>query len=183
MDFLVPTAPSVSEELAVIQAKRYLTKYQQMANEYLLFPFVDCPCVVMCPKSDDPVTVNQVHRQIQLDVVDGGGSGSFTGLLGISFQGSTSYITLGSPSSDNCEAVLEANAKFDDVTCTYTSVSSTARRFVITFVSWPKLPQENNIYTHNGNPASTDFLCDVSKTDSTIQCTYSDVVSTNLRGM
>lgn len=136
----------------------------------------------MCPKSDDPVTVNQAYRQIQLDVVDGGGSGSFTGHLGLTFQGSTSFLTLGTPSSDNCEATLEANAKFGDVTCTYTSVSATRRRFAITFVSWPKLPKENNLYSHDGNPASTDFLCDVSKTDSTVQCTFSDVVTTNLRG-
>jgi hypothetical protein len=135
----------------------------------------------MCPKSDDPVTVNQVYRQIQLDVTDAGAT--FTGYLGITFQGETSYITLGSPSSSNCETVLETNPKFTDVTCTYTSVSATVRRFEITINSWPQLPKENNLHFHTGNPAITDFLCDMSKTDSTATCTFSDLVTTNLRGM
>jgi len=138
----------------------------------------DCS-LIMCPKGDDPVTVNQVYRQIQLDVTDPGST--FTGQLGITFQGETSYITLGAPTSSNCETTLEANPKFSDVTCTYTSVSASVRRFAITFVSWPRLPKENNLYFHEGNPAITDFLCDVSKTDSTVTCAFTDLVNTNLR--
>ena len=136
----------------------------------------------MCPKGDDPVTPNQVSRQIQLLVVDGTDTGSFTGHLGVSFQGVTSFLTLGSPSSANCEEVLEANPKFGGVTCNYTSNSSSTRWFDITFNTWPTFPKENNLYSHQGNPASTEFLCDVSRTDSTVQCTFSDLVSTNLRG-
>ena len=134
----------------------------------------------MCPKGDDPVTVNQAYRQIRLEVVDAGGT--FTGYLGINFQDSTSFIHLGYPSSSNCESVMEADPKFADVTCEYSQVSTTTRRFDIAFVAWPTLPKENNLYFHNGNPASTDFLCDVSRTDSTVECTFSDLVTTNLRG-
>jgi hypothetical protein len=137
----------------------------------------------MCPKSDDPVTVNQVYRQIQLDVTAPGGvSAVFWGQLGVAFQGATSYISLGAASSDDCEAILEANAKFDDVTCTYSEQSTDVRRFVITFISWPLLPKEDNFHFHTGNPSINEFLCDVAKTDSGVTCAYTDVVTTNLRG-
>lgn len=135
---------------------------------------------VMCPKGDDPVTVNQEHRQIQLDVTDAGAS--FTGHLGLTFQGSTSYLSLGDPSSLDCETVLEMNPKFEDVTCVYTAQSATVSRFDITFVAWPRLPKENNLHFHTGNPDITEFLCDVTRTDSTVTCAFTDVVSSNLRG-
>lgn len=138
---------------------------------------------VMCPKGDDPVTENQVSRQLQLLVIDGTGVGTFTGHLGVTFQGSTTYLTLGDPSSENCEEVLELNPKFDDVSCNFTANSTTKLWFDITFESWPTFPQENNLFFHDGNPANTDFLCDVSKTDSTVLCQFLDTVNTNLKGM
>jgi hypothetical protein len=112
----------------------------------------------MCPKGDDPVTDSQAYRQIKLTVSD---YAPFAGTLGISFQGEKSFISLANPSSSNCEAALETSNKFDDVTCTYAVIDSDQITFDITFVSWPKFPQENNLYTHSGNPSTSDFLCDM----------------------
>ena len=134
----------------------------------------------MCPKGDDPLTDSQNYRQILLTIFD---YSPFTGVVGVSFQGDTTFISLASPSSSDCETSFEASDKFDDVTCVYTDLENHKISFAITFISWPKLPQENNLYSHSGNPAASDFTCDISRTDTNTLCTFTDVVNTDLRGI
>ena len=137
---------------------------------------------VMCPKGDDPVTDSQNYRQIKLAVSD---MGTMNGTLGITFQGETSFVSLVAPSSSDCETSLESSEKFGDVTCVYAEVGNdllSEIEFDITFVSWPKLPKENNLYTHNGNPFISEFTCDISRTDPTTLCTFTNIEDTYLRG-
>ncbi|CAE7549684.1 unnamed protein product, partial [Symbiodinium microadriaticum] len=134
----------------------------------------------MCPKADDPVTDNQNYREILLTV---GGPSGFTGTLGLTFQGETTLLPLASMTDSTCESLLEAAEKFGDITCDYTAVSATQHTFLLTFVTWPLTPKENNLYTHDGNPATTDFMCDISSmSSSTVTCAFTDVSASNLRG-
>lgn len=135
---------------------------------------------VMCPKGDDPVTDGQNYRRILLNVSDS--DAPFTGVLGVQFQGETTFISLATANSSNCETLLEASAKFDNVNCTFANLGSGQVSFDITFFSWPKFPQENNLYSHSGNPSASDFTCDISRTDSSTLCTFTDVVNTDIRG-
>ena len=135
---------------------------------------------MMCPKADDPVTDNQNYREILLTV---NGPVNFGGSLGLTFQGETTLLPLASMTDSTCESLLEGAEKFGDVSCDYTAVSTTQLTFAITFVSWPLMPRENNLYTHDGNPAATDFMCDMSRIDlAGVICTFTDVTSSNLRG-
>jgi hypothetical protein len=134
----------------------------------------------MCPKGDDPMTDNQNYRQILLTVQD---YAPFSGVLGVSFQGETTFISLASPTSSDCETSFEASEKFDDITCVYSANDDGDELyFDITFVSWPRLPEENNLYSHSGNPSTSDFTCDITRTDPNTVCIFSDVVTTQLRG-
>ena len=136
---------------------------------------------IMCPKGDDPRTDSQNYRQILLTVKD---YDPFTGVLGINFQGETTFISLASPSSSDCETAFEASDKFDDVNCTYTALVNSVISFDLTFISWPKFPKENNLFPpHGGNPSTSDFTCDISRTDPNTVCTFTDVVNTQLRGL
>jgi len=133
----------------------------------------------MCPKGDDPATDSQSYRQILLTVTD---YPPFTGLLGVQFQGETTFMSLSAPNSSHCEAAFEASEKFDDITCAYSrNVDGDKMYFDLTFISWPKLPKENNLYSHNGNPRASEFTCDISRTDDNTVCTFTDVVNTFLR--
>jgi hypothetical protein len=133
----------------------------------------------MCPKADDPITGNQDPRRIMLTV---DGTSGFGGTLGFTFQGEITLLPFASMTDATCEAILEGADKFADITCDYTAVSATQHTFDITFESWPLAPMENNLYTHDGNPAATDFLCDMSRMDSGTTCTFTDVTTTNLQG-
>ena len=52
--------------------------------------------VALCPKGDDPLTVNQNYRQIQLSIHTHVSSGE----IGLEYAGQTSYLSLSNPG--NC---------------------------------------------------------------------------------
>jgi hypothetical protein len=134
---------------------------------------------VMCPKGDDPVTDNQFYRKITLMVTT---DSHFQRKLGITFQGSTTFISLNSPSSSDCKTQLELNPKFSEINCDYEYIDSKTFALNITFIKFPTQPYENNLYTHNGNPLITDFLCDISHTKDDVECHFSNVYDDNIKG-
>lgn len=134
----------------------------------------------MCPKGDDPLTINQDYREFSLTVY--AGDGYFSGTLGIQFMGSSVTLSLTSPSSAECIQAFENSLLFNYVNCKYSASTSTERLYVITVYSWPTYPRENNLHSHNGNPAITNFYCDTSNTNSGVYCVFKDIVNTNIRG-
>jgi hypothetical protein len=137
----------------------------------------DCS-LSMCPKGDDPLTLNQNNRQVLLTVT----ASAFAGSLGIEFKGETSFISLTNPSDSNCVAGLKTSGKIGIVGCEYTVVSGTEITFKITFYSWPTYSKENNLHSHNGNPLITDFYCDNTLSTNPVSCLFSDVQNTNIKG-
>lgn len=136
----------------------------------------------MCPKGDDPLTLNQNYRTFQLDTYST--TTTATGNLIVTFQGGRIYLPMSSPSSSGCKSAFESSGYFDSVECTYTSVTSYHRKYQIEVLQWPVSPQQNNIWTHSGNPDISNFGCDTSLVESaSITCKFSDVYNTNVRGM
>lgn len=135
----------------------------------------------MCPKGDDPMTMDQSYRQIQMTVTRSTG-GALHGTIGMIFQGKISYISLTNPSDTDCMTGLTNSRSYGLVGCTYTNSSSHKYVFNIIFYSWPSYPTENNLYFHDGNPPIASFSCDTLLTDSGVVCSFSDVVSTNIQG-
>ena len=150
--------------------------YFWLCHRIHLFHFV-----VMCPKGDDPMTLNQNYKQIMLVVESP--NGAVSGSLGIVYGGFTSLISLSSPSSTNCQTALESSPMIDSVACHFHEITSHELTYNITFLSFPTFPKENNLHTNDGNPPPTDFYCDVSQAaPSGIRCFFTDVVATNVRG-
>jgi hypothetical protein len=137
---------------------------------------------VMCPKGDDPLTLNQQNRKLRLTVSSS--SQSLQGFVGLQFAGVTAWIAVGesSASSSSCKASLEASGRFQSVVCTYSSSSSFQRIFDVEVLAWPIQPGFNNLYSHNGNPGLADFFCDISQSNSDAVCHFTDLVSSNLVG-
>lgn len=136
----------------------------------------------MCPKGDDPKTINQNYRSIQL-LVASSGSFDLEGRLGIQFMGTKVEITLGSETtSERCTSELAFHGMFGHVNCEYTYINRLTEVFNITFYSWPTQPLDNNLYTHTGNPSIYDFYCDVTEITRFTTCTFTDVQAHNIRG-
>jgi hypothetical protein len=122
--------------------------------------------------------MNQNYRKIRLTVYTSDPSGS----LGIEFLGTTTYMSLSTITSKACETALESSDKIGDVACTYTEVSSAVHQFDITFYSWPTFVKENNLHSNDGNPAISEFYCDVSQVGSSTYCEFTDVQNSEIRG-
>ena len=133
----------------------------------------------MCPKGDDPLTINRNHREIILRVHS---DYTLSGSLGVEYNGETSILSLTSPSSTNCRKALQTSNFMGDLACAFREASTTNFLYNITFYNWPTFPKENNFHVNNGNPAITDFYCDVSQASSGVYCTFTDVVTTDLPG-
>ena len=134
----------------------------------------------MCAKGDDPLTINQNYRQMKFSVkVD---SGSIAGDVGISFQGTTTYVDLDAPSGAMCKNAVEASPHFGTVGCFYTAVSGQEASFDFVFYSWPLMSRGNNLFSHDGNPVLSSFHCDVSLLiGDNPQCLFEDVQVDNVR--
>jgi len=139
----------------------------------------DCS-LVMCPKGDDPLTINQNYRTITLTVSKT--SGSWTGSLGFQFQGVSTYLSLTSPSASNCISTLQSSPHMGLVGCSVTNPSALTIQYSITFYSWPTNVKSNNLHYHDGNPPLRDFLCDTSLASTDVSCAWGDVWNTNVVG-
>ena len=132
----------------------------------------------MCPKGDDPLTINQNYRTFQLTVKTS--DNSFTGSLTLKFEGGTASFSLANPSSTDCRLGLENSGLFGYINCQYSYITSYSMLFTITIYSWPIYPQQNNLHSHDGNPLISEFYCDVTSTSSKVSCEFYDVINSNL---
>lgn len=138
----------------------------------------------MCPKGDDPLTVNQNYRQLLMTVTTIKNSGK----IGLEFNGKTAYFSLSHPG--DCGNTLSNSGSFGFVGCTYTLTTNSYASYVLytfaftlSFYSWPTFPTDNNLYSNNGNPSRYEFFCDITyATDSGTYCTFTDIVTSNIRG-
>lgn len=135
--------------------------------------------IVMCPKGDDPLTLNQDLYSFTIEVWSGNG---LSGTLGINFQDGISNFQLDGPSSAQCESALEASGKFRSVACVLLEISDNLYQYNVTVLEWPISPKENNLYSHEGNPPASDFHCDTSGVSSPARCQFAVTDSTSVKG-
>lgn len=138
--------------------------------------------IVMCPKGDDPLTVNQNSRSIQLALAV---RSDFPEYIYIEFQGTKVKLSLQQISASVCTDALSYKGKFGLVLCSPFYQTSTRYFYQLTFANWPVYPVDNNLYVNDGNPAITEFRCMLPKdteygADTT--CVFTDVEATNIQG-
>jgi len=135
----------------------------------------------MCPKGDDPLTINQNYRSIKLRVASTG-SYELEGKLGLGFMGTKTTITLSDLVAGQCTEELAFKGMFGNVLCEVEKVNWRVYEFTITFYSWPTYPKTNNLFSHNGNPSRLDFFCDLTHVTSLTSCRFTDIEATNIQG-
>lgn len=132
----------------------------------------------MCPKGDDPLTLNQDYRAISLAIKKTNAGTSFSGTLHIDFEGVLVPILLTHASLNTaCSTAFSTPPKFSSASCSCTKTSSIFWRCDITFLAWPYMPYENNMFSHSGYPEASEFACDISATLSDVYCAFSDIDS------
>lgn len=147
----------------------------------------------MCPKGDDPITINQYYRSISLTIIETGYY-DLKGTINIIFMGFKHKLRLYQSTSESCTVDLSNNGKFGEVLCVLTKVNRQHFIYTLTFLSWPLFPKDNNFFSHFGNPSIDGFYCDVSELTGevidtkhhsiafTTSCVFKDLVASDIRG-
>lgn len=138
---------------------------------------------MLCPKGDDPLTLNQNYRSIRFTVFNEHQYAE--DYVGLQFMGETVLVNVFDLSA--CSNALSNKGPFGTVGCvTSKSYASNLYQqvFTLTFYSWPTYPRSNNLYSNDGNPLLTAFHCDVSTIKSGLgspYCSFEDIVTTDIR--
>lgn len=143
----------------------------------------DCS-MMMCPKGDDPLTVNQDNRYIRIHVRTKNARYEIGGVLGLRFQGETINFPLEymHTTYTECDEFFSFKGKFGKVQCVQATRTYQYFTFDLKIESWPTFPKDTNLYSHNGNPSHLEFSCDIQYATETTTCQFEDLNSDNVRG-
>jgi hypothetical protein len=77
------------------------------------------------------------------------------------FNGESFFFETGATrfTASQCKTALEALRNVAEVDCTITASTDFLVTYQIVFRKFPVLPYENNIFSHDGNPALSSFSC------------------------
>lgn len=140
---------------------------------------------MICPKGDDPVTINQDYRKISLYVTTQTPAYTYpSGKLGLELYGKVAFIDMSLP--EKCSQDLSFSGPFGEVACSYVRSGhyGSYLTFELTFLSWPSTSMDTNLYYNNGNPSLYDFHCDISRVAfiRITECKFTDIYATNVKG-
>jgi hypothetical protein len=111
----------------------------------------------LCPKGDDPMTTDQEYRQIS--IMTGAMEGYLSGHFDFTFMGHTVGLEANAD-AQACKYALEALPTVASVDCERGAVDSQGgATYTVTFLEWPVYPQDNNLFSHDGNPPLSYFSC------------------------
>eukprot|EP01032_Pedospumella_encystans_P026307 gene26307-29717_t len=132
----------------------------------------------MCPKGDDPFTYFSDYRAIiiTLSAYSAGFSGSFK----LTYDSLTIAIPASGWTDELCQQAFQALPAFKTVRCSLSFATTRYGGFSlqVEFIEFAPIPYQNNIYTHEGDPALSAFKCDTSgiTTTGSVTCGITNVV-------
>jgi hypothetical protein len=117
----------------------------------------------LCPKGDDPLTPFTDYRTIEIETsalygtLDGSFSFTFNG-ESFSFPAAESEMSV-----EACEAKFESLNNVQTAKCAKGIANAAGgNKFTVQLRSFPVMPYENNVFTHDGNPPLSSFHCGLS---------------------
>lgn len=118
----------------------------------------------MCPKGDDRLTPHTGHRTITITINSQSRLNRLSGEFHFQFNGeSFLFPTLRTSfSAAKCKAAFEALRNVKEVTCSVTGTDYESV-YTVSFLKFPVLPYENNIFAHDGNPPLSAFSCNIDR--------------------
>jgi hypothetical protein len=117
----------------------------------------------MCPKGDDPLTPTTGYRQFSLRVAYLLGGSANAGSIRVHFDGMHISFPVSATSAE-CTAAFAALRTVATVQCTRTTTGLTTSwahdvAFLVSLISFPVDPVQNNVYYHEGIPAMSEIKC------------------------
>ncbi len=84
-----------------------------------------------------------------------------TGRFLFVFNGEALWFPVGETlfTAAQCEAAFEELRNIDDVSCTMSTSGDNSVTYTVQLRKFPVLPVETSIYTNDGNPSLTSFVC------------------------
>ena len=124
----------------------------------------DCS-YAMCPKGNNPRTINQFHRSINL-WTGAAGSGRLTGNFVLDVAGHSVIFNADADNvPENCaDSFTDLLSNVVESNCTRSGVdpSSGGAMYSITFLRFQPYPLQNNIHYHSGAPDLSQISCSTS---------------------
>lgn len=133
-----------------------------------------------CPKGDDPLTVNQQNRAIQLQIA---ADSALAGMLYVGFGFDVAALSVDAVTDATCETAFQSMSSLDAVQCTVDSTDPMLLQLDVAILKFPTYPVDNNIFSHSGNPTLQQFRCDTSQlTSVNASCSFADIVADDVKG-
>ncbi len=122
----------------------------------------------ICPKAFDPLTLEERTFRRTIRLITNLQTGTMYGKLAFSFGQSTVYFNpdANSFTSADCTQALKGLKSADASCIRQESTPTGGGTYLITLNNFPLYPAENNMFSHNGNPPSTAFYCNMSKVNN-----------------
>ncbi len=147
----------------------------------------------MCPKGFDPLlrSTTTYYREINVTTNSTAVGSSINGTFVMSFNGFDFEFNANATlfGEAECEAAWESLDNVEQVVCFRGAINQAGgATYNIKFLAWPAVPMQNNIFSHEGNPPLTAFMCDASDArvwprggGNVAACHVEDVANTDIR--
>ena len=161
-----------------VQVVKYVSSFHIQLIYLIIFLIL-----AICPKGDDSLTPTVGYTVVNMTIsalwgqLEGGTYlFSFNGQSFI-FPADPTYWT-----QDDCKTSFNSLINIQNVNCTKSTGSnlSGGATYIVTFLSFPFVSQDNNIFTYNGTADASQFKCfSLSQTETSqgLQC-HINIVST-----
>lgn len=135
----------------------------------------------MCPKGDDPLTPFTDYPSIVIRITQY--QRFTTGNYKFTFNGYSIALPTAMWTKSACENAFKQLPNVGSVECGLrTNGRNGGYQILLSFLSFPMFPRENNIYTHNGKPNIRSFSCDTSGVSGLAKCDIFDVLGNKYPG-
>jgi EGF-like domain len=145
----------------------------------------DCS-MKLCSKGDDPLTIGQSYRTITITTSTNNAAAPAGGVFTLYFDGESVQFDFDATAAD-LEAAINS---LDNVELSSVTASAAAgvypNTYTVQFKRWPTFPRQNNVFSHDGNPPLSSFVCSALKVNTapvvspapaqTVQCALADVL-------
>jgi hypothetical protein len=144
----------------------------------------DCS-MKLCSKGDDPLTIGQSYRSITITTSTNDTVVPTGGVYTLYFDGEAVQFDYDASAAD-LQAAIDS---LDNVELSHVDVVQSAgiysNLYTVQFRRWPTFPRQNNIFSHDGSPPLSSFVCSALKVsiaaNQTVLCDLADVPATDVR--
>ena len=132
----------------------------------------------LCPKGVNPLNP-VMHKTITMKTSSA--REKLEGTLTVSFLSEEFTMSASAISANELATLFSSMKNLDTVEVSRDDVDDNlGTTYTITFVKWPTIPYENNLFAHDGSPSLASFSCNTTLVEGAFspKCQFKNVVQT-----